>query len=97
MYCEDCIYSGRCRRQEKDFYVIGCDDGNPEGLKTNADMIRGMSDRELAEFLIICSEESGGYEYINAFDGEYSLGGICESREEAVKKQLEWLNLEVAK
>lgn len=95
MHCEDCAYKNSCHSHKEDITLVGCTSGKPQEAKTNADMIRGMTDRELAEFLIVCSEESRGYEYINAFDGQFSLGGICESREEAIEKQLEWLNSEV--
>ena len=96
MHCEDCVYSGLCHRKEKDLYVIGCDSGNPKELKANADMIRGMTNIELAEFLIIYSKELGQYEYICDNNNGFYFGYVSSSREEAIEKQLEWLESEVS-
>lgn len=63
-----------------------------KGKQTNADRIRGMSDEELAESRIDKIDIYGCH------DSEMWIGdfaGYVESKEEAVKLELEWLQSEV--
>lgn len=90
MRCEDCVYSGRCHKQDEDFYIIGCGNGNPNGMKTNADMIRGMRNDELEE-LINKIKECGGH-IARETSSEACVGcnrGICGNVRE-------WLESEVS-
>lgn len=62
---------------------------------SNADRIRAMTNRELAEFLLVFDGERNVYNYIFASDSEFTLYNGCDSKEEAISKQLEWLESEV--
>ena len=62
------------------------------GVQSNADRIRSMSDEELAKERIDRIDiytKSDLEEFIGDF------GGIANSEEEAIKKELDWLQSEV--
>lgn len=62
---------------------------------TNADRVRAMTNKELAEFLLVFDDATDKYNYILASNKGLSLYGSCDSEEEAKKNQLEWLESEV--
>lgn len=70
--------------------------GNGKGGKkmTNFERIKGMSVDELAEFLLVFDGETDGYNYVIASDNEFSLYDSCDSKEESIRKQKEWLESE---
>ena len=76
---------------DRDSGVIGAFLRNSKNPKTNADRIRAMSDEELAKERIDRIDiytKSDLEEFIGDFDG------IVNSEEEAIKKELEWLQSE---
>ena len=61
---------------------------------TNFERIKGMNVEELAEFLLIFDGERNKYNYVIASDSEFALYNSCDSKEEAISKQLKWLESE---
>lgn len=56
---------------------------------TNADKIRNMTDEELAELLLVNAYEHGAeYDYVGHFLG------YTNNKEDAIRKELEWLKSE---
>lgn len=61
---------------------------------TNFERIKGMSVKELAEFLLVFDGEMDKYNYIIASDNEFALYDGCDNKEKAIRKQIEWLESE---
>lgn len=86
-----CYYrtdDGKCRKFTDDKYTSYCVDGPcPDDTPTNADRIRGMSDEELAEWilqLVDCDKEN-----VMCNPTEYKLSGKCNGR--CLQGRLDWL------
>lgn len=61
---------------------------------TNYEKIKGMNVEELAEFLLVFDGETDRYNYVIASDNEFVLYDSCDNKEEAIRKQKEWLERE---
>lgn len=86
-YCGECYYQGKKLKPCSTCY---CGSEAKTEL-TNADKIRAMSDEELAKERIDRIDiytKSDLKEFIGDFEG------IANSEEEAIKKELEWLQSE---
>lgn len=98
MKCAECSYNGNCKEKSERPDLCGCTSGIPiekMDIKTNEDRIRAMTNQELAEFLLIFDDATDKYNYILQVIRSFSIYDSCDSKEEAKKKQLEWLESEV--
>lgn len=93
MKCAECRYNGNCKEKSERPDLCGCTSGIPiekMGIRTNGDAIRAMTNEELAEDRItefgICLKQKM---WIGDFDG------IADSKEEALRREKEWLESEV--
>lgn len=87
-YCGGCYYEGKKLKP-----CLTCYCGSEAKTEwTNADRIRSMSDEELAKERI---DRIDAYTKsdLKEFIGDFA--GIVNSEEEAIKKELEWLQSEV--